>query len=89
MKETENFIHNKFGYCYYCVETNTAMIYNLYVEPDYRLKGHAKNLIRLVIREIKESGYSKEIKVEARPRADSIDIETLIDFYKRMGLEIL
>ena len=90
MEENENFIHNKYGYCYYSIEANdTAMIYNLYVEPEYRQKGHAENLIQLVIREIKKDGYNKEIQIEARPKEDSINIGNLIAFYKRMGLKIL
>jgi ribosomal protein S18 acetylase RimI-like enzyme len=90
MEENENFIHNKYGYCFYSIEANdTAMIFNLYVEPEYRQKGHAKNLIRLAIREIREVGYNNEIQIEARPREDSIDVEKLVAFYKRMGLKIL
>ena len=90
MEENENFIHNKYGYCYYSINSNdTAIIFNLYVEPEYRQKGHAKKLIRLVIREIRETGYNKEIQVEACPREDSISTESLIAFYKSFGLKIL
>lgn len=89
MDENENFIHNKYGYCFYCIESNVAIIFNLYVEPKYRQKGHAKKLIRLVINEIRDTGYDKEIQIEACPRDNSIDIESLIAFYKRMGLKIL
>ncbi|TCX51946.1 MULTISPECIES: GNAT family N-acetyltransferase [unclassified Dehalobacter] len=90
MEENENFIHNKYGYCFYSIEANdTALIYNLYVEPEYRQKGHAKNLIRLAIREIRATGYNIEIQIEARPREDSISIENLVAFYKKLGLKIL
>jgi ribosomal protein S18 acetylase RimI-like enzyme len=90
MEENENFIHNKYGYCFYSIESdNTSMIFNLYVEPEYRRKGHAKHLIHLVINEIRETGYNKEIQIEAHPREDSIDVENLVAFYKRMGLKIL
>jgi ribosomal protein S18 acetylase RimI-like enzyme len=90
MEENENFIHNKYGYCYYSIEANdAAVIYNLYVEPEHRQKGHAKNLIQLVIREIRATGYNKEIQIEVRPREDSISIENLVAFYKRLGLKIL
>lgn len=90
MEENENFIHNKYGYCYYSFEANgIATIFNLYVEPEYRQKGHAKNLIQLVISEIKNTGYNKEIQIEAQPRENSIDIETLVTFYKRMGLKLI
>lgn len=91
MEENENFIHNKYGYCFYFIDeaNDTAMIYNLYVEPEYRQQGHAKHLIRLAIREIRETGYNNDIQIEARPREDSISIENLIAFYKRMGLKVL
>ena len=89
MGENENFIHNKYGYCYYSIQANdTAMIFNLYVEAEYRQKGHAKKLIQLAIREIREAGYNKEIQIEARPREDSINTESLVVFYEKMGLKI-
>lgn len=89
MEENQNYIHNKYGYCYYFVTNDSALIYNLYVEPEYRQKGHAKKLIQLVIREIREAGYSKEIQIEAHPRENSINIDNLIAFYEKMGLKIL
>jgi ribosomal protein S18 acetylase RimI-like enzyme len=89
MEERENFIHNKYGYCFYSVEDNTAMIYNLYIEQNYRKKGHAENLIRLVIREIRGTGYNGEIQIEAQPREDSISIEYLVTFYERLGLRVI
>jgi ribosomal protein S18 acetylase RimI-like enzyme len=88
MDESENFIHNKYGYCYYSIEDDTAYIYNLYVVPEYRRNGHAGHLLGLVITEIRSSGYSGEIQIEAQPREDSIDVENLVAFYKRMGLKI-
>ena len=90
MEENENFIHNKYGYCYYSINSNDiAIIFNLYVEPEYRQKGHAKKLIQLVIEEIRKTGYDKEIQIEACPREDSIGVKNLIAFYKRMGLKML
>ena len=89
MEENENFVHNKYGYCYYCVCDNCAMIYNLYVEKEYRRKGYARSLIQIAINEIRASGYEKDIKIEAQPREDSINLEKLIAFYKGMGLKIL
>lgn len=89
MDENENFIHNKYGYCYYSVEDDSAFIYNLYVEPEYRRKGHAEHIIRMVIGEIRKTGYSGEIQIEVCPREDSIDVENLIIFYKRMGLKVI
>ena len=88
IEENENFIHNKYGYCYYYIKPGSAIIFNLYVEPVYRKRGHAKHLIEMVIREIRESGYNKEIQIEACPRENSISEENLISFYKKMGLGI-
>ena len=89
MAENENFIHNKYGYCFYSIENNTAVIYNLYVDPNYRQKGHAKKLIRMVISEIRNSGYYKEIEIEALPREDSINVESLVTFYEKLGLRVI
>ncbi|WP_349667101.1 GNAT family N-acetyltransferase [Lacrimispora sp.] len=84
----KNFIQNKYGYCYYCICDNCSMIYNLYIEKEYRRKGHAKNIIQLVINEIRKTGYSKDIMIDAVPRENSVDVKTLSDFYERMGLKI-
>lgn len=88
MEENENFIHNKYGYCYFSIEGDAAFIYNLYVEPEHRRKGHAEHLIQMVIGEIRKAGYSGEIQIEACPRDGSIDVENLVAFYRRMGLNI-
>lgn len=91
MKENENFIHNKYGYCYYEIkQNNVALIYNLYVEQYCRRKGHAKHLIQLVINEINNIiGCNKEIQVKAEPQENSISIEKLIYFYEEMGLKVI
>jgi GNAT superfamily N-acetyltransferase len=89
MEENENFIHNKYGYCYYAINpNNTALIFNLYIDYIYRRKGHAKHLIQLIIREINIVGC-KRIYIKAEPQEDSITLENLISFYKRMGLKII
>jgi len=85
--ENENFIQNKFGYCFYTLES-PAFIYGLYVHPQYRRHGHSKNLLKVVISAIRESGYTKEIHIEAEPKEDSIDISELINYYERMGLVV-
>lgn len=83
-----NFIQNKFGYCFYEVTSQDAVIFNLYIHPEYRRQGKAKKLLQQVIREIKEQ-YDGEIIIEACQRESSIDSENLILFYKKMGLKIL
>lgn len=87
-KINENFIHNKYGYCYYVIENDSAIIFNLFIEPEYRRKGHARKLINAVIREIRETGYNNEITIEAIPQENSIDNNNLVLFYHSMGLKL-
>ena len=84
----ENFIHNKFGYCFYSAQENSAVIFNLYVHPEYRRQGEGKKLLAYVISEIREI-YSGEIDVEVVPRENSISINRLLLFYQNMGLRAL
>jgi hypothetical protein len=89
-EEFENFIHDKYGYCYYYIYKNkNPIIYNLYTELEYRRKGYAKKHLQFVINEIRKMGYINEIEIEAIPRENSIDYKKLISFYKSMGLKIL
>ena len=82
----EDFIQNRFGYCFYEIKDGSALIYNLFVHPEFRRQGKAKRLLQLVINEIRESRYTGPIKIEAEQRA-GIDLRRLTEFYKRMGLE--
>lgn len=88
LEEHENFIHNKYGYCYYALpENESPIIFNLYVEPEYRRQGHARKLLHYVINEIRNTHLCK-IETEVQPRENSINSEALISFYKSMGLRI-
>jgi GNAT superfamily N-acetyltransferase len=87
LKEDEDFIHNKFGYCYYSLKEH--LIYNLYIRSQYRRCGHSKKLLKYVINEIRKTGYIGEIKIQAKPEEDSISSDKLIEYYKSMGLEIM
>jgi len=89
LKENENFIHNKFGYCYYALEEDYSIIYNLYVEPQYRRSGHSKILLNYAINEIRKLEYYGEIQIQAVPREESISLDELIKYYKSLGLKIL
>ena len=51
--ESENFIQNKFGYCFYSLGP-CPLIYNLYVHPQYRRKGHSSKLLMFAISEIRK-----------------------------------
>lgn len=87
-EELEDFVQNKFGYCFYEVYGTTTLIYNLYVYPEYRQQGKAKMLIRHVINEIRGAGCTGEIMVQCCPKG-GIDPEKLKSFYERMGLKII
>lgn len=84
-----NFIHNKFGWCYYIfLKDDTVVIYNLFVHPYYRKRGHATKLINHIISEVRELGYKKDIEIEAEPTEGNISKEDLIKFYLSLGLKI-
>lgn len=88
----EDFIQNKFGYCFYSINLEAkypVVIYNLYVYPKYRRKGNARKLLQYIINEIRYTGYTGEIEIEAKPKENSISLENLISFYKNMGLKII
>ena len=85
----ENFIQNKFGYCFYCVELDSAIIYNLYIHPEFRRQGNSKKLLAYVIKEVHELGHTGDILIEVKPKEDSIPAEVLEDYYKKFGLKIL
>jgi GNAT superfamily N-acetyltransferase len=83
----ENFIQNKFGYCFYTFDI-PPIIYNLYVHPQYRCCGHSQELLKLVIAEIRKSGYKGKTCIQAAPKENSIRQIELEAYYKRMGLTI-
>jgi len=85
----ENFIHTKYGFCYYAIESDSAIIFNLYVESEHRRKGHARKLLQQVIREIRETGYYKDIQIEIAPRENSIPTDVLASFYQTAGLKVI
>jgi len=84
----ENFICTKHGYCFFAADNKNAIIFNLYVYPEYRRQNKAKKLLRLVINEIRENGYVGEIEIQAKPKEESIGLNDLLSFYKSMGLKI-
>src|SRR5512137_1370611 len=87
---TEDFIHNKYGYCYFEIEPGkNPIIFNLYVHPQYRKQGHAKKLLQYVINEIRQSVPEGVIDIEAAPREESICRDKLVGFYVSMGLNVL
>lgn len=87
-RQGDNFIHNQAGYCYYSIGEK-PIIFNLYVNPEYRRKGNAKKLLQYVINEIRQTGYNWTIEIEAIPREDSIPLEDIILFYEKLGLSVI
>jgi ribosomal protein S18 acetylase RimI-like enzyme len=85
----EDFIQTRFGYCFYEILQKKALIYNLYVHPEYRLQGNAKKLLRHVINEIRSANYRGKIEIEASPRESTVSLKKLRIFYERIGLKVL
>lgn len=86
-EEDEDFIHTKFGYCYYEL-TPVPFIYNLYVYEKYRRMGHSRKLLGMVIAEIRESGYDGVIHIEAQPVENNVALDVLVKLYESLGLEV-
>lgn len=85
----EDFIHNKFGYCYYQICKDSALIYGLYVEPEHRRQGNAKRLLQLVVNEIRYTGYAGDINVQVLAEEPGIETRRLIQLYKAFNLTII
>lgn len=81
-------IKKDFGYCEYDFEVDYVHIYNLFVYPNHRRQGKAKELLQLAIEAIRKTGYKEKIKIVAQPKDDCINIEKLIKFYESMELEV-
>jgi len=88
LKDDENYIQNKFGYCFYAINNTEAVIFNLWIHPEYRRRGEARKILQRVITEIRDTGYDGEIRIEAIPR-DGISLDKCIHFYQNMGLKVL
>lgn len=87
LQECEDFIQTKYGYCFYSIE-DEPLIYNLYIHPQYRRQGHSRVLLNFVILAIRKDGYAGKIRIQANPREDSIELNTLIKYYQSMGLYV-
>ena len=61
-----------------------ASLYSLYVKPDYRGKGIAKNLIIELLKSIESITELKQLQLSTIITKDS-----LIDFYKFFGFQVL
>lgn len=85
-------IKSIFGYCYFAFETDSVgsyvHIYDLYIYPEYRKQGKARELLKTAINGIRQLGYTEEIHIVASPTEDSIDKLKLVSFYRSMGLVV-
>lgn len=77
-----------FGSCNYSIEEDYAHIFNLYVQPEYRNKGCAKEILRRAIKHIKEDGWKDEIQIVCNPTEEGINKERLWRFYESLGLKV-
>ena len=91
LSESDNFYHDKYGYCYYSIDRiNPPLIYGLYIEPEHRGRGHARRIIMIVIGFIRSAGFPGPIEIEVERNAKSgIDAVRLSSFYLRMGLSVI
>jgi GNAT superfamily N-acetyltransferase len=87
--EAEQFIQTESGYCYYDVTGEKPVVYNLFVNPDSRGHGKARKLLELVIRIIRDTGYTGDILIEAKPMEKVGDKQHLRRFYESMGLVVI
>ena len=78
-----------FGYCEYAFEEDYVHIYNLFVYPEFRRQGKARDILQSAINRIRETGYMDEIQIVANPNKDcEISLEKLIEFYENIGLKV-
>ena len=57
-------------------------------KPNYLRTGIATKLMRYMLKNMKENGYS-QFFLNASPMGFDIDVENLVNFYKKFGFEIL
>lgn len=91
--DQEYYVEDEFtrSFCFYTFDNGgaRAVIYNLYVYPEFRRRGSATKLLTRAIEEIRNTGYAGEIVIEAIPRENSISKEDLVAFYEKMSLTVL
>lgn len=85
-------ISNNYGHCEYEFEKDSigdyVHIFNLWIHPNFRRQGKAKELLLETIKAIRNTGWNDSIKIVASPSDDSISKDNLIKFYGSMGLEV-
>ena len=80
-------IKNKFGHCEYAFEEDYVHIFNLFIYPEYRQQGKAREILQMTINEIRKR-YNGVIQIVVNSKDESIDKRKLAAFYKNIGLEV-
>jgi GNAT superfamily N-acetyltransferase len=81
-------IKNKYGECDYSFEKDYVHIFNLFIYEKYRRNGKAAELLKKVIKKIKNTGYDGEIQIVADSKVDGMDKKKLKSFYGKLGLKV-
>jgi len=61
----------------------------VYVYPEYRRQGHARELINKTLKDIENKYPKLPIYMVAEPKEDNIDMGNLVEFYEDMGFEVV
>lgn len=85
---TEHQVQNEFGHCFYTMLGDHGFVWNLYIYPEHRRKGKARELLECVKKILNKEGYST-IKMYAVPTENSIERVELVRFYESMGFHVL
>jgi len=64
-------------------------INNLFVSPEYRGMGVARELMTKAIAKIEVDYPRMTIKIVAEPKEECVDLERLASFYESLGLEVV
>ena len=80
-EENDLNIHNAFGSCEYEFKPDYVHIFNLFVKPEFRLLGKARELLQIAIKKIRETGHKKDILIVT-------DSKKLKIFYESLGLKV-
>lgn len=62
---------------------------NLYVKPEYRNCGYARELMEYAVAQIEKDFPGLEIKIVACPKEDSVDLTQLCEFYDSFDLTVI
>jgi len=81
-------IKNKYGHCRYGIEKDYVHIYDLFIIPEFRGAGKAKDILQTTIDVIRSTGHSGSIQILVFPKEKFVNIKRLRLFYEKMGLEV-